>query len=92
MKISHVSEAVIKDTVEWFRDKYDRVEGNLNSKMQVTEVKLHNFLGMTIEHEDKSVKFSMVQYIKNLVEEFPDVRKSKAVGTPVTLTLFTVRD
>ncbi len=92
MKISHTSETVIKDTVECFRDKYERVEGNLNSKMQVNEGKVYNFLGMTIEYQEGGFKFNMEHYIRNLVEELPDVRKSKAISTPSTLTLVTVRD
>ncbi len=52
----------------------------------------HNYLGMDLEfNKDGTLDMSMVQYLKNIIAEFPEVIQGKA-ATPAVNYLFQIRD
>ena len=61
--------------------------------MKVSRGNVHEFLGMTLDYQTSGiVTISMKDYIKNIIDEYPDSRKYKKVESPSSSVLFTTRD
>jgi len=74
IKISSVSVAAVDDVLKKIDDKYGQevVQGKKVS-LVTHRGKVHKYLGMTISFEQKGkVKFTMYDYIYDLLEELPD--------------------
>ena len=54
---------------------------------------IHDFLGMRFDYSKPGkVKISMFDYVKDIVETFPDDKQSRVAETPATTVLFEVRE
>jgi hypothetical protein len=59
--------------------------------MKVSRGKVHDYLGMTLDYSKKGeVKVMMIDYMKGVIEDFPEVITGVA-ATPATQNLFEVR-
>ncbi len=68
-KISHVSNQVVEQTIEWLRRDYESIFEDGSGKMKVSRGKFHKYLGMTLDFTTKGqVKISMVDYVKEVVD------------------------
>ena len=58
--------------------------------MAVHRGKKHDYLGMMLDYSEKGkVKFDMIKYVNNMIEEFPRKLKSTETAiTPATEDLF----
>ena len=67
-KISHVSDTVIDETIDWLRKDYESIFEDGSGEMKVNRGKVHKYLGMTLDFStDKQVKISMVDYVKEVI-------------------------
>ena len=88
IKISHVYPKVVTETIEWLRSKHETMS---NTKLNVMRGNVHEFLGMKFYYYIPShVKVSMFEYMKYIIDEFPDDRKTKKVNTPESTVLFKI--
>jgi hypothetical protein len=86
LKISHMDETVIKDTVK----DLNGIFGQDGALLEASYGKIHEYLGMTIDYsEENVVKFTMYDYLKDILAESPDDMKGMAV-TPAHSKLFQV--
>jgi hypothetical protein len=54
--------------------------------------KKHDYLGVDMEfNEDGTLDISMIKYLKNVIDEFPEIIKGRA-ATPAHEKLFVIRD
>ena len=54
--------------------------------------KKHDYLGVDMEfNEDGTLDISMIKYLKNVIDEFPESIKGRA-ATPAHEKLFVIRD
>ena len=83
LKISHKSEKVVMDIINQLEDEY--------GKMSVTTEAIHNYCGMTLIFENKSVNVDMSEYLKDTVNEFPE-DCNKIVTTPAAVNLFEINE
>ena len=61
-------------------------------KLSMHTGKRHNHLGVDMEfNEDGTLDISMIKYLKNVIDEFPEIIKGRA-ATPAHDKLFVVRD
>jgi hypothetical protein len=85
-KISHMDESVIKNMVK----DLNGVFGQDGTLLEASYGKIHEYLGMTIDYsEENVVKFTMYDYLKDILAESPDDMKGMAV-TPAHSKLFQV--
>ena len=64
---SHINPKVNDDFDEWLQAKYGE-----HGKVKAHKGKVHDYLGMIFEYEDKGkVKVDMSSYVKNMLEDFP---------------------
>ena len=65
---------------EWLQAKYGE-----HGKVKAHRGKVHDYLGMIFEYEDKDkVKVDMSSYVKNMLEDFPvKLKKSQTAATPM---------
>ena len=88
LKISHYDARQIDEFINWLREMYEDDVG----KIKVSRGKVHDYLGMTLDFSSEGkVKINMTEYVKKMVEAFPEKRDSEAL-TPAALHLFEVRD
>jgi hypothetical protein len=86
LKISHVSQEVIEGVLRFLNERYGK-----EAPLVVTRGKVHDYLGMTIDFsEDGKVKITMVNYIKEMLEELPADMAGES-ATPAANHLFTIR-
>ena len=58
---------VVEDFVRWVKEKYSK-----EREVTVNREKEHSYLGMTIRYEkDGSVVVDMVDYVEDMIDEFP---------------------
>jgi hypothetical protein len=89
LKISHAEKMEIDKFVEWLKENYED-EGIGNIK--VSHGSVHDYLGMKLDFSKPGeVKINMVDYVKKMIEAFPENRTSVA-KTPAALHLFDIRD
>jgi hypothetical protein len=87
LKISHIDKSAVEAIIKAIEQKYGKED-----PVTVTRGKIHDYLGMTIDFsEDGKVKFTMFDYIENLLEGAPDDMDGTAV-TPAGVHLFDVND
>ena len=89
LKISHMVVKEVDNFIQWLRDMYEEEE---IGKIKVSCGKIHDYLGMTLDFSSEGeVKIKMVDYVKKMVEAFPEESELIAT-TPAALHLFEVRD
>ena len=76
---SHINPKVNDDFDKWLQAKYGE-----HGKVKAHRGKVHDYLGMIFEYEDKGkVKVDMSSYVKNMLEDFPvKLKKSQTAATP----------
>jgi hypothetical protein len=80
-KISHRSQKVVDDIIEWLRQDYESIFEDGSGKMKVNRGKIHKYLGMTLDFSvDKQVRISMVDYVKEVVAAWDNAPKPKDDG------------
>ena len=77
--ISHVDIEVVRGEVKWLESIYGPLVGSISDQ--------HTYLGMDLEFGNGCVKISMVSYLQEILDEFPEPLVSK-VNTPAALHLF----
>jgi hypothetical protein len=86
LKISHMEETVIKEMVE----DLNGVFGQGGTLLEASYGKVHEYLGMMIDDsEENIVKFTMYDYLEDILAESPDDMKGMAV-TPAHSKLLQV--
>lgn len=89
VKMSHEDPKQIDVFVDWLRDTYEDEE---IGKIKVSRGKVHNYLGMVLDFSiPEKVMINMVDYVKKMVEDFPDESKTIA-ATPAAMHLFEVNE
>ena len=84
----HADPKVNDELIAKLRQKYDSSAG----KMKVVRGKLHEYLGIKFDYGTKKVvKIEMKDYIKKMLQEFPDTLNNKC-NTPAKEWLFKVRE
>jgi hypothetical protein len=84
-KISHVDPDVVTGVLQSIESRF--------GKMVVTRGKKHVFLGMDIEfNDDGTFTTTMVDYIKEAIEEFGEDVTSSSAATPGGKSLYTVTE
>lgn len=85
IKLSHVDGSVLEDIISELKKRYGK-----DALLTVTRGRVHDYLGMTIDYqEDGKVKFTMIDYIENMLNEVPgDISGESA--TPAGNHLFKV--
>ena len=87
LKMSHVEQSVLDGVINKLNDKF-----GVNKKIAASYGEIHEYLGMTIDYsEDSTVKFTMYDYLEDIVLEAPDDMDGKSV-TVASDHLFTVND
>ena len=87
LKISHVEADVVTNIITLLELEFGK-----DAPLTVTRGKVHDYLGMTIDYSIKGkVKFTMIDYIKNMLEELP-VDMDGTVTTPASSHLFEVNE
>ena len=87
LKISHVSPEVVNDITQKFEDVFGQ-----EAPLTKTQGKIHEYVGMNIDFsETGKVKFTMVDYIKEMLEELPEDMSGTA-PTPAASNLFDVNE
>ncbi len=80
-KISHVSNQVVEQTIEWLRRDYESIFEDGSGKMKVSRGKVHKYLGMTLNFTTKGeVKISMVDYVKEVIDAWDKVPQFDSDG------------
>jgi hypothetical protein len=86
LKKSHVDPDVIEEIIKKIGDKY----GKEQDPVTVNRGKKHDYLGMTIDFSnDGKVKFTMVDYIENVLFDAPASMNGTA-STPAAIHLFEI--
>ena len=84
LKSSHVDPKVNDELLSWLNEKYGQ-----HGDVTATRGKVHDYLGMTFEYGDGEVKVNMIDYVRNMLKEFPLKFKNKDGTTnPVTTEMF----
>jgi hypothetical protein len=89
IKVSHEDpEVVTQVLLKLFKeDAYGK-----EAPLTITRGKVHNYLGMTIDYRvDGKVKFTMTDYIQNMLDEIPTDMRGEA-ATPAANHLFEVNE
>jgi hypothetical protein len=83
IKLSHIDSAIVTRVINWLKNIY-------GEDMRVSRGKLHDYLWMTLDFTMKGeVKVRMVDYLKWVINDFPEVITGSA-ATPATDNLFDV--
>jgi hypothetical protein len=85
LKISHVNSDVVTSII-------DLLDAEFGKEAPLTKMrgKIHDYLGMTIDFsDDGKVKFSMINYVENMLNCLPDDMEGEAVS-PASQFLFDV--
>ena len=82
---SHIDKRVNDKFLIWLNDKYGH-----HGEVKATRGDVHDYLGMTFDWSDPGkVKVDMIDYMTNMVEEFPDkLQPSDTAPTPAAENLF----
>ena len=85
VKISHSEERVVADIIAELNSEFGKV-AELTGKI----ARVHEYLGMTIDYSDTGVvKFSMIDYLKDIVDNIPEhLKSSRSAATPAADHLF----
>ena len=67
--------------VDWLRKEYESVFEDSSGKMQVSQGKVHTYLGMKLDYTVKGqVKISMVDYVDECNEDVPAWHQSRLLA------------
>ena len=89
LKASHVDPKAIDEFIIFIKKNYEE-EGI--GKAKTTRGKHHTYLGMNLDFSTAGkVKINMTDYVKNMLEEFPE-NTSKKATTPAAQHLFKTRE
>jgi len=81
---SHVDPKVNDEFLDWLNRKYGKY-----GAVKATRGKVHDYLGMTFEFEGTKVKVNMIDYVKEMLREFPvKFNKNSIVTSPAGVDLF----
>ena len=82
LKVSHVSAAaIVTKMADWLKSTYERLFKDGSSKMQITQGKKHEYLGMTLDFTiPGEVKITMIADVKAIVEIFSQYDNSKSIA------------
>jgi hypothetical protein len=84
LKLSHVDTKVVNDTITWLKSIY-------GEDMRVSRGKKHDYLGIDLDYSvPGEVKVTMVDYLKRVITEFPEIITGTA-SSPAVERLFTIR-
>ena len=85
LKSSHMDKRVNDKFLIWLNDMYGH-----HGEVKATRGKIHDYLGMTFDwSEPGKVKIDMIDYMKSMVEEFPEkLQPSDTAPTPAAENLF----
>ena len=87
-KSSHVDPKVNTEFIERVNAKYGKI-----APVKATRGKIHNYLGMTLDYSvPGQVSIDMVDYVKSMIEAFPDKLDGPKVASPWNENLFKVND
>ncbi len=76
-KLSHESPQVIDETIGWLKEEYESIFEDGSGAMKVQRVKVHKYLGMTLDFSNKGqCVVTMFQYLDGIVKAY-DMVKSK---------------
>jgi hypothetical protein len=85
LKISHVDAEIVTIIIDMLEKEFGK-----EAPLTKTRGKIHEYLGMTIDFtESRKVRFSMIDYIKNMLDALPEDMNGEA-PTPAPLHLFDV--
>jgi Reverse transcriptase (RNA-dependent DNA polymerase) len=85
LKISHESADVVTNIINLLEKEFGK-----EAPLTQTRGKVHEYLGMTIDFsEDGKVKFSMLDYVKNMLDNLPEDMLGES-NTPASNNLFEV--
>ena len=85
LKMSHVTQSVLDGVIDLLNGEFGTIK-----KLAASYGKIHEYLGMTIDYsEDGKVKFTMYDYLEDILVEAPDDMDGTAV-TVASDHLFTV--
>ena len=88
LKSSHMDSKVNDEFRLWLEKTY--AADNIG-KVKVTRGKRHDYLGMTLDYTDPGkVKIDMIDYVKNMVEDFPEELDGRNAQYPWSEGLFKV--
>ena len=69
VKASHADPQEVDKFVQWLHDTYEDDVG----QVKVSRGKAHDYLGMTLDYSSPGeVKMNMIDYVKKMVEDFPE--------------------
>ena len=86
LKISHMKQSVIDDVLKDLNDTF----GTNKKPLAATTGDVHDYLGLTIDYSEKGkVKFTMYDYLEDIVEGMPDDMNGTA-PTPASDNLFDI--
>jgi hypothetical protein len=84
LKISHMKQSVIDSVLEDLNKEF----GTTRKPLSATTGMIHDYLGITIDYSEKGkVKFTMYDYLEDILEEMPDDMNGTA-PTPASDNLF----
>ncbi|VEU34053.1 unnamed protein product [Pseudo-nitzschia multistriata] len=87
LKISHADSTVVSMVIQQLNEQFGK-----ESPLTETRGKIHDYVGMTIDYsEEGKVKFSMFDYLEEIIQNLPDSLRGTAV-TPAGDHLFKVND
>ena len=87
LKISHVDPEVVTEVIGWLEGEF-----GAEAPLTVTRGKVHEYLGMTLDFTERGkVKFTMIDYIENMLADLPSDMDGEAV-TPAANHLFEVNE
>ena len=88
LKSSHKKTKVNDDFTEWLTKKY---ASDSIGKLKVVRGKCHDYLAMVLDYNEPGVvKVDMVDYIKNMVKDFPEELTVEGAAYPWNESLFKV--
>ena len=88
LKISHVDPGVVTDVLDQINEKYGK-----EAPITTTRGKHHDYLGMVIDYSTEGeVRFTMVDYIYEILEDLPPGFAKGEAATPAADHLFSVSD
>jgi hypothetical protein len=79
LKLSHMDVDVVRGEVKWLESIYGPLVGLISNQ--------HTYLGMDLEFGNRCLKISMIPYLQEILDKFPEPLVSK-VNTPAALHLF----
>ena len=85
LMLSHINPKINDEFGKWLQLKYGK-----HNEVKAHHGKLHDYLGMVFDFNEKGkVKIDMSEYVKNMLEDFPEkLNSSDIVAMPATDNLF----